>query len=537
LFWNAAGKLFNSAKSIQKSGGCQTMQICVRFVRAASILMLFNAPILSGAQTPEASLDSFILQSVAEAQNLDSATISEWTIRHADEKVEEPAERDRGYDSGSARDRRDRELEGRWCLRSTGEINLAGGMRVRRTALFYQPLVELKFANPLPPLPTETGATLRRHECRLVKILYEFGTNADAQSIAEAISKRIPWERSGEPGELIVVKVGNDYWKPLYSFSNHGFYFLFTHSPAASIPKGARADQEPAVLLEWEGQILEHGSPSTNTVNPEAGQPWLAMRAATLAQLPEGPTLAMLSVLAPQVGDQFEQPPFHCREQLVPVLREWMRLAALSTPQQHAAALLLADRVARRLSDCYEFSDSSDYVPPEEETEGDTDVALRKDLKELGIETDKSARPGPEYYAGNLLAPALKLAPTGVVNELYWMAILDDRCQWSQATDVDCTGFIREGESFLTHFPEDEWTPSVHLILAEAYSVTAAELDGSDFATSDDVKTELLKKTVAHYRAWYARSANARDRALVWQEVWGIEAGMGPWLMVPRELR
>jgi hypothetical protein len=102
---------------------------------------------------------------------------------------------------------------------------------------------------------------------------------------------------------------------------------------------------------------------------------------------------------------------------------------------------------------------------------------------------------------------------------------------------VDCTDFIKEGESFLTHFPEDEWTPGVHLILAETYSLTAAELDEGDSATAAPEKDELLKRAMAHYRAWYASSANARDRVLVRQEIWGIEAGMGPWLMVPGELR
>jgi hypothetical protein len=512
------------------------MQIGVRFVRAALTATLFGAPILGGAQSPQTSLDTFVSQSVGENENQTPATIGEWVNRHTGEKVDGPAERDRGYDSGDARDRQERELEGRWCLRSTAEIDLAGGTHVRRIALFYQPLVEQIYGEPLPSLPTETGGILRQHGCRLVKILYEFNGDADQLATAEAIARRIPGQRSEEPGNFI-ENVGNDYWKPLYSFTSHQFYFLFTHHPAINIPKGTRPEQQRAVLLEWEGEILKYGPPPTTTVNPEARQPWLAMRAAMLARLPESPTLAMLSFLAPQVGDHFEQPPFRCRKQLVPVLRGWMHLAARSAPEQQAAALLLADRVAGRLSDCDEFSDSGDYVPPEEETEGDTDVALREDLKELGIETYKSARPGPEDYAGNLLDQVPKLAPRGAVNELYWIAILDDRCQWSPIADTDCTDFIKEGESFLTHFPEDEWTPSVHLILAEAYSLSAAELDESDPATAASEKAELLNKAVAHYRAWYAKSANLRDRALVWQEIWGIEAGMGPWLMVPGELR
>jgi hypothetical protein len=192
-------------------------------------------------------------------------------------------------------------LEGRWCLRSTAEIDLAEGVRVRRIALFYPPLVELTYGKPLPPLPTEAGSILRQHGCKLVKILYEFDGDADQRAIAEAIAKRIPGQRAEEPGKFI--EVGDDYWKgywkPLYSFTNGHFYFLYTHHPAVNIPKGTRTDQQSAVLLEWEGEILEYGPPSAKSVIPEAGQPWLAMRLAMLARLPESPTLAMLSFLAP----------------------------------------------------------------------------------------------------------------------------------------------------------------------------------------------------------------------------------------------
>ena len=68
--------------------------------------------------------------------------------------------------------------------------------------------------------------------------------------------------------------------------------------------------------------------PSDKTSNLCAGQPWLALRAAMLARLPEAPTLDMLSFLAPQEGDQGEQPRFFCDKQLVPALRNWFTLAA-----------------------------------------------------------------------------------------------------------------------------------------------------------------------------------------------------------------
>jgi hypothetical protein len=257
-----------------------------------------------------------------------------------------------------------------------------------------------------------------------------------------------------------------------------------------------------------------------------------------LARLPVAPTFDMLSFLSPQVGDYWEQPPFFCDRQLVPVLRNWFALAARATPERHAAALLLADAVADRLSDCVEFSDSDDDVSPEDEKSlAGSYEDLKKNLAAFGIATGKSARPGPEYYTGNLLAEVRKLAPSGVVNELSWIASLDQRCQWSSESDSDCAEFIKSGESFLLRFPSDEWTPSVHLLLAEAYSITAADLDEDGLAAPDSGKAKLPMKAAAHYRAWYEGSTNERDRALVWQEIWGIEAGMGPHLMVPEQLR
>jgi hypothetical protein len=217
-------------------------------------------------------------------------------------------------------------------------------------------------------------------------------------------------------------------------------------------------------------------------------------------------------------------------------LRKWLKLAARSVPEQRAAAILLADRVLGRLGDCEEFSEYGSAE--DQEIEAKNHDALEKDLQELGIETITPARLGNEHYSGNLLVKALELAPEGVVNELGQMAILNDRCQWSSSSDsADCTDLIKKGESFLSRFPEDEWTPSVHLILAEACSLTAAGLDASNSADPETTKTELLKKAAAHYRAWYAKSTNERDRALVWQEIWAIEAGMGPWLTMPPNLQ
>ena len=65
----------------RKNGDRQSMQIGVRFVRAALTATLFGAPILGGAQSPQTSLDTFVSQSVGENENQTPATIGEWVNR------------------------------------------------------------------------------------------------------------------------------------------------------------------------------------------------------------------------------------------------------------------------------------------------------------------------------------------------------------------------------------------------------------------------------------------------------------------------
>jgi hypothetical protein len=515
----------------------------MKALRLTVSLMVLGYPLLGAAQRSKPTLDAYISQSVVEANSSSFQTIEEWASKHPDDIVQSPADKGSDYGSGITWDlkrpeQQEKKLQGRWCLRSNAEIDLADGIHVRRVALFYRPLAQQIYGKPLPPLPTETGEALRNHGCRLVRIFHEFNGVSDPQNFAETIAKQLPGRRDEEPGRLIEF-ARDVYWNPLYSIGKFGHpiyqHFLFVRNP-----KVARPEDRPAVLLEWRGGTLAYGQPESNkTLNPEASQPWLAMRAAMLARLPSGPTLEMLSFLAPQVGDYWEQAPLHCHKQLIPVVRTWLDLAAQSSPEQHTAALLLADQVLGRLGDCQEFSSAGLYVPPEQEKiDAEDSDALIKELQELDIKTETSAHLGNTDYTRNLLEKALKLAPEGAASKLAHMASLERRCRWDFNADAtDCTNIINEGESFLSHFPEDEWTPSVHLILAEAYTLTAANPDEPYAPISDSQRTEWQKKAAAHYRAWYAQSTNERDRALVWEEIWAIDAGMGPRLMLPSDLQ
>jgi hypothetical protein len=94
------------------------MSIAAKLMHVAAALMLLGSPLLTGAQTSQATLDSFISQNVGDAESLYSATIDEWTLRHPGETVEAPADRNRDYHPENARSQQERKLEGRWCLAS-----------------------------------------------------------------------------------------------------------------------------------------------------------------------------------------------------------------------------------------------------------------------------------------------------------------------------------------------------------------------------------------------------------------------------------
>jgi len=494
---------------------------------------MLSAPWFAGAQTLESALTSYLAHSDG---NAGSGTIAEWTARHPGELVEAPGDPDPLTDPESAHATKNRKLEGRWCLRSTGAADLGDGVRVVRTALFYPPLVTQIYDGPLPQLPTESGDALRRKGCRLGVVVSEFEGVGDSHPFAEILAGMLPGKPRPGHGDTD-ANPAKDYWKLEFSTSGRSSYRIFVHDTAVIVPTGTPAAEQAGVLLKWEGGPPGYGQPSADTIDPEVGEPWLALRVAQLAQLPQSATFAMLAFLAPRRGEQGEEPPLICSEQLTPVVRHWLRLADRSAPQQRAAALLLAHEVLGGV-DCAEFEETPYSAAfASEDAWHDAKAKLEKGFRALGIETAKSARPfPPEAYAGNLLPKALRLAPTGPVNELVLVAGLDDRCSTPAFTDPDCTEYIQQGESFLARYPADEWTPTVHLLLAEAYSIQAA-VSAGDSETPAAEQADLRRKAAAHYRAWYATSKNDRDRALVWQEIWALDAGLSPWLMAPSQMR
>jgi len=96
--------------------------------RATAALVLLGSSLLCGAQTTKDTLDTYISKNIAEADELNSSTIEEWTTRHPGEVIEGPAGKSSDYDPANTwklgpREQQETKLEGRWCLRSLAEID------------------------------------------------------------------------------------------------------------------------------------------------------------------------------------------------------------------------------------------------------------------------------------------------------------------------------------------------------------------------------------------------------------------------------
>lgn len=496
--------------------------------------LLFGGWSLCRAQNRPINLQQYVAETNAVIDLPEPMTASQWKARHPGEVVESPAY---GRISGGDRKEALAHLEGSWCLRSVTEINLSGGIRVRRIALFYQPLVQYSQPDNLPPLPKEKGAALREQDCRLVRVISEFTGTAHPRKFAKLIASHIPAQRSPKPLEYF-PKQSYRYWIPFHSFNFPHFWFLYTHHSPAN-QQTATHGSESSVLLEGETDIVTYGPPPAKTIFPAASQPWLALHAAIQAKLPEGVTLRMLGLLVPRVGYPGEQPPLDCNRQLVPVLRDWLAHAARAPANEHAAALILADKVAHQIPICFEVEAQSygTYPFPNRDAANKAFDTLKTSLRKLGIQTRASVRgAGPiVYYTGNLLDQIHALSLTGRAEELYQVALLDrDECGAAESEGRSCSRFLREGEQFLARYANDAWTPSIHLMLAGAYSAAVRQADYGYSQLPPATIAEYRKKALEHYRTWYAVSTIQRDRYLVWQEIWSLQAGLAPRLRMAK---
>lgn len=511
----------------------------------ASLQCSGQAPATGRPASPPATIQDYLTASVADANHFEG-TVADWTAAHPGDKLEVDTL------NSAASDPRTANIQDRWCLRSTAPpLALPGGITVTRVALFDGPSMEGESNDTLPPLPTVSGDALRREGCRLYAILYEFmadaGSRTGSKQLAATLAAELPYPREKNLISAALMRGNEGSWTWFASYFHRDSPMWdaelgYSTSSPSSAPRNASA------LLVFTSNSSHHGPPSKDTVDPQAGAPSLAIHAAALARQPQPITLDMLALFAPARGAPGEQPPFSCNRQLIPVLRSWIDGAKDAPAQQLAAALLLADlAAASRLDQCSEYPEGIPYGAPQA---GDPDApaynALHASLDALGIGTT-SYRLG-ESYSGTLLPRMEKLAPSGPAGELYRIAVIDDPCTWEQAAAGPGASaeqllawphrVISVGESILHDDAADEWTPSVHLTLAEAYALawfraTDRDQDDASAAQASANPAALLEKAQQHYRAWFAASTNDRDRKLVWREIWDLQAGLPPRLMLP----
>src|ERR1700735_283908 len=104
------------------------MPIEANLLHVAAALVLLGPPLLGRAQTSKPTLDTYIPQSVVEANTSNSPTIEEWTRKHPDDIVQTPADKGSDYGSGNILglkrpEKQTRKVEGRLGLWSTCDID------------------------------------------------------------------------------------------------------------------------------------------------------------------------------------------------------------------------------------------------------------------------------------------------------------------------------------------------------------------------------------------------------------------------------
>jgi hypothetical protein len=119
-----------------------------------------------------------------------------------------------------------------------------------------------------------------------------FGGFPDAHAFAASLGRQIPAHHWEELAAAQPMGKGEGYWSMFAGFSGGGKP-LWSGRLAVNRENPARRSTPPAVLLELTASMLHYGPPSQDTVNAQASQPSLAIRAAMLARQPEPLTLSM----------------------------------------------------------------------------------------------------------------------------------------------------------------------------------------------------------------------------------------------------
>jgi hypothetical protein len=385
-----------------------------------------------------------------------------------------------------------------WCAASLSQSPSTFG----RVALFFVPSVK---AGGLPPLPSPGHASVKE-SCRMQALHYSVSAEIPIQDLVRQLSSALG-APSGSLSKSQDVSLHSAAWdhegvSVRLDYGSHGqpdapvgivLYAKRDALPAVTCFQCTSSylfplfSEKLALLMQEAAQIAAEDPALTRQIVGQSG-PIEGVRPA------EDPSLAVIR------------------------LRKWLEVAKLRSPQQRAAALLLADLYVENAQLGYA---TKPYVEPVEF------------YKRLGADYDKGGN-----YVHNFLDQAEKMDNGGEVSELAALWALSDECSYIDKRPWPDVA-IEKAESFLARFPSDRWTPYVHYALARAHSAKlvwsypggnaeSADHDYVAYPLPSAAQDHEGDAAVDHFRAFLDAKPEGPEVAFAWLEVWRLTAGLPP---------
>jgi hypothetical protein len=425
-------------------------------------------------------------------------SVGAWQELHPDEKLELMH-----YNHGKDHYEADLGMEFySWCAASPSQSPSTFG----RVALFFVPSVK---AGALPPLPRPGRASIKE-SCRMQALHYSVSPEIPIQDLVRELSSA--WGApSGSLSGPRDISLHSTAWD--HEGVSVRLEFRLDYGPHG------RPDAPVGIVLYAKRDAL----PAVTCFECTHSYPFplfsekltlLMQEAAQIAAEDPALTRQIVSQSGPIEGVRSAEDP----SLAVIRLRKWLEVPKQRSPQQRAAALLLADLYVENAQLGYA---TKPYVEPAEFYKG------------LGAEYDKGGN-----YVHNLLDQAEKMDDGGEVSELAGLWALSDECSYRDERSWPDVA-IEKAESFLAHFPPDQWTPYVHYALARAHSAKLAwSYPGGDAESVDNnyiayplpsaARDHERDAAVEHFRAFLDAKPEGPEVAFAWLEVWRLIAGLPP---------
>ena len=228
--------------------------------------------------------------------------------------------------------------------------------------------------------------------------------------------------------------------------------------------------------------------------------------AAQIAQLDPGLTAAVLrrcqSGLKP--------------EEVSPTLNritQWVVAAKSLPPERKAAAFLMADAYLTWTSE----------------------VPQQRLIQAVGAEFKGGCPQDGPAYSNNFRRQAESLDPQGPAGELAGLSSLEDPCSLKGMRPWHDLA-IEKAEGLLKRFPEDEWTPWFHYVIARAHAVKLSyaypggdpEGDGLALPLKPAEMLHERAAAIEHFREFLEARPDDPQSVFAWQETWRLLAGLPP---------